>query len=491
MFLPRISLIRTLLMLVFLALGPLGILDVAHRQLGLGLLLCILLVPVGSLAAPKDVRRLFTLMLTAVAIGTALNLFLGNPIGAWAAQDWPRNSQTAGMLLFGVFHYAIGAGVVWLGLWLTAGVGADFLVGLSELVQDKAGTVRGFLIRQFLGINQAFQIVENGAVTVTRPAGVLTALGGKGLIVIKPANAIVTEWGGNIKRALGPGIFWSQQFEQIKHVLDLNQQRLELDVPAQTREGIPLGARVLAYYQIKSAPKAIADPAEKDRIAQDLNKARLAPEDKQARELALKLGLPQPKAQPINAEAILQVIYCATNKGWKQTAEDDIRVAVTEAINHKSLDEVYILGEARNRSAAITTTLSRDAQRRANDRTSRWGVTVTSLTITGLEAPLEIRDLTLKPLSATADATALGTRGQAQADLAQLIESKRSQVRTAEIDRMVRLLEEYQDKIHPDQLLRAVMIAERLTGAIAGQTPEDGLRLIQAAEDAIGRLVKT
>lgn len=493
--LPKIGFVRLVLMVLFAIEGPWAIHELSKGRLWLAPLLCLLLILLARYAAADRMRRLYTTLLVAIAMGTFGYLVISSGIDAWLVNRWSEREQQAARTMTVAVSYATSFAITWLGLWLVAALGVDFLVGLHPFLREKPGAVRKFLMEQFLGISQAYQIVENGKVTVTKPAGVLAGLGGRGLLVIKPTNSVITEWGGEIRRVVGPGIDWTERFEQIKQVVDLSCLRTELDVSAQTREGIPLNAKILAYFQIKPAPKTVspvaapqpnADQVRHGKKPADNTKAAAA--KKQAHDLAQKLGLPQPAAQPINEEAILQATYCTADKDWKQCVADAISVAVVETINSKSLDQVYSLNQQERKSTAAVRTLSREARRRANGNTCTWGVTVTGLAITALEAPAEVRERTLKPIAAAGEAEAVGARGEAQVNVTQLLESTRSQVRTEEIQRMVRLLEEYREKIPEDQLLRALMISERLAGALSRQTPEDSMRLVQAAEDAIGRL---
>lgn len=113
---------------------------------------------------------------------------------------------------------------------------------------------------------------------------------------------------------------------------------------------------------------------------------------------------------------------------------------------------------------------------------------MTALDIVDLKAPAEVIERVLRPIAAAGAAEEIGARGEAQVTLARMVESMRSEIRTAEIDRIIGLVEEYQDGIPEEQLVRGITIVERLVGALARQSPQDSLRLIQSAEEAIERL---
>ncbi|MCX6032274.1 MAG: hypothetical protein NT169_23645, partial [Chloroflexi bacterium] len=245
--LPKITFpVLTLMFLVVIG-GPAAILIFSREMPWLAIPLCVVLLLLGRYAATPGLRRLFTAVLLVTAIGTAISSILL----AAARQDAlaePRQIWHV-LVVIGILasSYCIGYFVVWYAFRLLSSFSIDFLCGLDEYIQKDTPEVRGFLINQYLGIGQAYQIVEDGKVVTTKPAGVLTALGGKGLLLIKPANAVVTEWGGDIRRVLGPGITWTERFERVKQVVPLNPQRVEFDVSAQTCEGIQLQVKGFFY----------------------------------------------------------------------------------------------------------------------------------------------------------------------------------------------------------------------------------------------------
>lgn len=492
---PKIGPIRLMLMVVIITVGPWTIHSLSNGNIWLGLAFCLLLVLLGRYAAPEKLRRLYTAVLIALALGAFGSIMIGGRFEQWIPRGWPEGLREAAGPIVITVSYLTGFGLTWLGLWLMAWSSADFVLGLDEFLQQQPGALRRFLMSQFLGISQAYQIIEDGEVKLTRPAGVFSRIGGRGLLIISPASAVITEWGGNINKVLGPGIAWTKLFERVKQVINLNPRRIELSLSLQTREGIPLTAQVLATYQIKRVPWATLDRAEPQAETETRSKTRKTKkgdvadkEEEEAKNLAYALGLSQPEAQPINKEAVLRAVFCSPDKSWEQCTGDAITIAVVETINRRSLDEVYLLNQKKGQAAAMLTLLSREALRRANQRTRQWGVSVTDLDILDLEPPSEVRERVLTPILAAAEAEAIGARGEAQATLAKMMESMRSEIRTEEIGRMINLLEEHRDKIPEEQLLRVITIAERLVGALARQAPEDNLRLIQSAEEAIAYL---
>lgn len=158
--------------------------------------------------------------------------------------------------------------------------------------------------------------------------------------------------------------------------MDLGPQRVELILAPQTREGVPLTAQVVASYQIRKAPTTAADGTESEARVESSSKVRRKKgsatadkEEEEARALARALGLPQPKAQPINKDAVLRAVFCSPDRSWNQCTEDAIRIAMAETINRRPIDDVYLLTGEQEQGAARFTALSREALCRANRRT--------------------------------------------------------------------------------------------------------------------------
>ena len=200
--LPKITLARFLLMLLITVGGPPLVFVVSQQRPWLALILSLLLVLIGRYGAPAELRRFFTTILSATAFGTAISSFL-----LWLADDRllldasrPWHILVITCIL--VSGYLVGYGVVRLFFRTLAAFSIDFLSGLDTYLGENAAEVRKFLTNQYLGIGLAYQIVEDGRVSITKPAGVLGRLGGRGLLLVKPANALVTEWGGEIRRVL-------------------------------------------------------------------------------------------------------------------------------------------------------------------------------------------------------------------------------------------------------------------------------------------------
>jgi len=522
--LPSLTLPRILLVLLVLVLIPWAIVSLSNGHVVTALMPCLLYPLVGRYAIPPNLRRVFAAVLVAIGVGTLAVIPVWDNVVRVVPQDGPAFWGLFVRAVSVLVCYGFGVGVTWLGLLILVTPAAHFIQGVETLTEDNRETLRRFLISQFLEIGQTYQIVADGKVITSKPAGALTALADKGLLIIAPGNAVVTEWGGNIRQILGPGIDKTIRFERVAHVVDLYPQRIEKEFDAQTLEGVPVKATVVATYRIRRSPIEVASQGQTPPLAsggeqtkaspghnsgigkawrpfsrsvgvnkpnagiQEQRSNRNAPDPNVVR-LVRSLGLPQPNAEPLDVEAVLKAVYCSVDKGWQLCAEDAIKTALTSAVNTCQLADIYAVdgNSARN---PIVESLSKKIWAEANHLAYRSGVTISRLAVTSIHAEADTRSKALEPLLALAQADALATRGAAQVSVAQRAEAMRSEVRSEEIKKMVELLRDQQGKVPEEQLLRAATIAARLAGAMALHGPDNGLRLIQATEEALSGLLE-
>ena len=91
----------------------------------------------------------------------------------------------------------------------------------------------------------------------------LSRLGGPGVLVVRPGNAVVLERGGKITRIVGPGVHQLKRFEGLKSsdgkgIVDLRTQFApETATNVLTRDGIPLEIKAATVFKIE--PKQVTD----------------------------------------------------------------------------------------------------------------------------------------------------------------------------------------------------------------------------------------
>jgi regulator of protease activity HflC (stomatin/prohibitin superfamily) len=212
--------------------------------------------------SPPKLRRLlmFYWMVLAIAIvvGVFLYRWLNTPdtiaaitnnmllrflIGAtWSRVFW---SAVAGLLV----------GICLAGgqLLITMYISSEWLLAMRETFGVTRRQALRLLASEVLNVNYPYHLVEDGEMTLVKPKGVLDQLGGPGVAVIKPYNAVVFERTGEITRIEGPGVFLTRIFEFPKHIIDLRPQWVSFEVgEVLTKDKMPLRVRCGIGYRIES-----------------------------------------------------------------------------------------------------------------------------------------------------------------------------------------------------------------------------------------------
>ena len=143
-------------------------------------------------------------------------------------------------------------------------VSTKAILKLSESLDISGWQALTVVASQVFDTSQNYWIVENGAITVEKPRGILSKLKGPGMLLVYPGNAVVLERGGKTTRIVGPGTHRLKRFEFIKKpadkkgIVDLSPQYTTAETEdVMTSDGIPLKITVGQGWQIE--PKEVTD----------------------------------------------------------------------------------------------------------------------------------------------------------------------------------------------------------------------------------------
>ena len=207
---------------------------------------------------PRKWRRLLTLIwiIIAIALGVSIPLYwrlntsnvsanillrflIGTP---WARVFW---SAMAGLLA--------GICLVWGPLLAVMYVSSEWLLAMRETFGVTRRQALRLLISMVLNVSYPYYLIEDGEMTLVKPKGVLDQLGGPGVAVVKPYNAVVFERAGKVTRIEGPDMFMTKHFEFVKHIIDLRPQWNNLEVEeVLTKDKVPLHIKGGLGYRIES-----------------------------------------------------------------------------------------------------------------------------------------------------------------------------------------------------------------------------------------------
>ncbi len=137
-------------------------------------------------------------------------------------------------------------------------ISSEWVLALRGTAEVDRKTTLRYLWSLVLGVNKPWLIVEAGEVKTSKPPGVLAMLGGPGMAVIRPGNAVVFERAGEITRTAGPGNVQLKRFEQVRAIVELKPMwSSEVLSNVLTKDRIPLKITFGVGYQIE--PKSETD----------------------------------------------------------------------------------------------------------------------------------------------------------------------------------------------------------------------------------------
>jgi regulator of protease activity HflC (stomatin/prohibitin superfamily) len=294
--------------------------------------------------------------------------------------------------------------------------------------------------------------------------GILNIIGGPGIVVIKPGNAVVFERGGTVTQIKGPGVARTRAFERIKEVVDLRPQWDTIETEdVQTRDGIPLHIRASVGYQIEPLPET-------------------------ERRLGRGEGPPGPfkgtieGAHPVHPNSVFRAVYLSGTGGWQAATRGAAELALRDAIGRRTLAEIY--GQAADDAVTptIVPRLEKEALTDAERWALQWGVAITVIDITALEAPDEVRERILRQWEAAAQRGLITARGEAEAQVLDAIETVKLGVREQALERIEAAIQHGAQILkEPGHLERYLELLELLTTQISRDSAS-ALRYIEALE---------
>ena len=164
---------------------------------------------------------------SAEAGGGLLSIFIGNDV-----------TRLIVAILLGLAFALL---VVLLPVYNEATIGARWVLAVTRVYGVTRSQSVRLMLYLLLGINQPVWIAEDGELKESEPKGWPKMIGGHGVVVIRPYNAVVFEQAGRVTRIEGPGMVVMNLDERVKEVVDLRpkSQKYEAD-QVLTRDRVPL-----------------------------------------------------------------------------------------------------------------------------------------------------------------------------------------------------------------------------------------------------------
>lgn len=405
------------------------------RNLPLALAACIVLFVIAFVLADRLVRVSFIVLLFGVAAFFAIYAIV--PVYLNSSELLNFTISQGWQITISVILALVTVAIALLALFYIA---SEWILGLSGYMGVTGKLATKTLFTSITGTQYPYVIVSDGEPTIASRGSILTKFGGPGLVITKPQNAAVLEWGGRVTQIVGPGLFLTRMFETLKQPVDLRPQKGAFPIEEiRTREGIPLRFTVRFSYRIET----LEDERERNRIPNPPQIEILYPG-------AL------PGAPRYSRNAVGRAIYHAGGEGWKKETEHAIKAALYDVIEAIGIEDIFgaVTGPLVDLPSDTLRALADEARLRSWARAAQWGVCVESVDIVDVHVPESIQQRVRSIWYAEAESDIIARRGQAETITYTAIESVRKEA-TAQ------MLQEFADAINnapffgDDETLRA------------------------------------
>jgi regulator of protease activity HflC (stomatin/prohibitin superfamily) len=290
-----------------------------------------------------------------------------------------------------------------IGLLVAALISASYVVlnqyQVAALTGLDNGSSRGILFSLLFNTNYPYLLVKDGQVTVqAKSAGILRGLGGPGLIIVSPGNAVVLESGGKITRVeIGGIVRQRNRFETIFKVVNLTPRDNVPRSPAPEPDAeAPAAAAAVAG---RKKERNTLNLLTKDRISLDMdvvvffNIRRIQP----PAELEPPFGSQAMPNGDRSTDALdayqvskEDVLLAATGfSNWEKAVPALAQATLRDVVGQLSLDELF---EAPSDGAPprLRRLVCREVQEKTNAVVEPLGVTVTAIVINEVDLPADI-----------------------------------------------------------------------------------------------------
>lgn len=342
--------------------------------------------------------------LTALSIVIVLSIFLGVNIYDFASSKLDIIMENRVLKLFfeGQAERAIFSGLAGLiGGLLTVGAllllftfpSSEFILALHEFAGVKRADALRWLWSLIMGIQHPWQVVEDGKVTVTKPKGVFGEIGGPGVVVIRPGNAVIFERGGELTRIEGPGVYKTKRFERIKEVVDLRPQWSTIKTENMlTKDRVPLMFEAGVGYQIE--PKQDTD-------------RRIEKAESKGKEFKWEYEKGNEVIEgiyPVYKDSVFRAVYRVSRAGWRLIMQAVADSFLRDVVIAYTLDQLYELPEAEEgelkeelrESPRIIAEIEDQVKKKLEKAAIGIGVRIGTFDIKSVTMPEEVRERVLQ-----------------------------------------------------------------------------------------------
>lgn len=294
-------------------------------------------------------------------------------------QALERGNNAIRLVVPDLLGFVLSIGLPILFWWLVVHASATWVLAISDSLGISAREARQFVRSQVFGTSRSYMTVENGEIVSQKPPGILSRLGGPGVLVVKPGNAVVLERGAKTARIIGPGVHRLGRFETIKKpygskgIVDLRPQEDEATPEVLTQDGIPVKMTVGQRWQIE--PK---DETDRRRSSQPVSGGATTP----------VLGTPE---YPVYEESVRKAVFATAPDGWASMVPEAALNVLRDIVATYTLDQIFALDSSSGTRPDWRTVRRIELDVSQHYDPSAFGVTYLGMDIRHIEVPEDVR----------------------------------------------------------------------------------------------------
>jgi regulator of protease activity HflC (stomatin/prohibitin superfamily) len=261
------------------------------------------------------------------------------------------------------------------------------VLGLHEWEGISPRDASDFLWAIILGTNQPWVVIENGEVVSSKKKGILHAMGGPGVVVVRPGSAVVLHRTGEITKIAGPGLHRIRRHEKVRQIVRLGPLWQTEDVEnVLTRDGVPLTIRFGMGYGIESkedTDRRAGPPANSAVVEGDY---------------------------PVYEDTIRKAVLNVTPVGWEISGCAGCESQLRDIVGTYTLDQLFGLGTTEgsvvqkgefHESQRVTKRIEeRILNNFALSAAESFGVKIRTVDIQSVKVPKQVEDRMLEAWSA-------------------------------------------------------------------------------------------
>lgn len=333
--------------------------------------------------ARRMTRFAYAILVLTLILSTGFIQFLNNPdrVAAIESSGFFRflfGGTAIRVILSIIIAFLISAALLASPVLLVAYVSCEWILALHRVYGISRRQAMRLLLSLIFNTSYPYFVIENGELTLSNPSGLLPDLGGPGVAVVKPYNAVVFERSGNITRIEGPGMFMTKRFEFIKAIVNLRKQWANFTAEnILTKDHVPLTFNCGVGFRIESRQDTVKRVEERSQSFEGGRFTGIIGGD-----------------YPVYKRTIYRAVYNTTAAGWKMLSQGAAETQLRRVLREQySLEDLFRLqGKRLTPDSSIIDKIRGEVQRRVNEISPNWGTTITGFNIKSFEAPEDIKD---------------------------------------------------------------------------------------------------